>query len=114
MNAARRRRPGIRHRARLAMLRRLRSQRAQPEPQVIRIKPETRRAAVFLKTPNNLQDFHAMTFVNVDLPVERATQMIHDMQEYGFWSPHVENENNCMRYIPPQSIAQVLMWTEAK
>lgn len=107
MNLARKRRPLISARARLAMFKRLvRERKDRKKGQDVDVPKSVLRARVYLVVDDMGEDEFS-TSVMVDLPQDNPTQILRNMQEYGFWVP--QPHLGTMKYIAPQQIRQVHM-----
>lgn len=114
MNEARFRRPKIRKRARMArMFRLLLERKSQVKRNTFAESKKENTywgARVYLKIPGELMEDMFATSLIVKLPKNGPTQKIKELQENGFWVPRLHD--GYMRYIPPQSILQVELYTD--
>lgn len=74
------------------------------------IKKPAHYAKVYLKLEMGLEEGGFRTSVSVQLPSDKPTEAIRDMQRHGFWVPRFES--GIMIFIPPDQILQVHMETQ--
>ena len=108
MNASRLRRPVIQARARKAMMRRMHRAMTRGKLDLSpMIQPMTRRARVYFRLEMGLEEDGFITSAMVDLPHDRPTEFIRNMQKNGFWIGRIDDGH--MTFILPDQIMQVKM-----